>query len=268
MSADIDLVKKTENKSAFAVHTSSRSPKSYIPKQLKEKRIIIGAGSVLTAIVIVGIGLYYFQQYQKNQALLTNPTAVAQKEQQAIVAKVGQLMELPSDEQPTVATVSDITKLSSQQFFQNAKNGDKVLIYPKAKEAILYDPVSNKIVRVGPVNIGGQQQSVAGASTAATPAPQTTLPPVTVAIYNGTTIVGLAKKTEAELAQKMSSATVVAEANASNSAYTQTKIVDLTGNNAASAKQLAAVLNGTVSTLPAGESKPAHADLLVILGSK
>lgn len=37
------------------------------------------------------------------------------------------------------------------------KNGDKVLIYVKAKKAILYDPAKNIIVDVAPVNIAQNQ---------------------------------------------------------------------------------------------------------------
>jgi LytR cell envelope-related transcriptional attenuator len=257
----------TDKKSAFTVHKMPKSsPK--LPGFLKKKKYLVAAGSFLTVLVIVGIGLFYFN-YQKNQQLQSNPTLTAQNEQQTLIAKVGQLMELPTGEQPTIATVSDITKLQSQPFFKNAKNGDIVLIYTKAKEAILYDPESNKIVQVGPINVSpkntanaASNTAVAGASTKAKPQP------VTVAIYNGTTVAGLAKKTEQVLAQKMPNATVVAETNASSSAYTQTKVIDLTGNNTAAVQQLATILKGTVTSLPAGEKRPANADILVILGSQ
>ncbi len=39
-----------------------------------------------------------------------------------------------------------------QPFFANAQVGDKVLIYYKAKKAILYNPTDNKIVEVGPIS--------------------------------------------------------------------------------------------------------------------
>ncbi len=59
-------------------------------------------------------------------------------------------MVLP-DEQPTVATVTDPEKLQSQEFFRQAKAGYKVLIFTAAKKAVLYDPVGNRIVEVGPL---------------------------------------------------------------------------------------------------------------------
>ncbi|OGN17447.1 MAG: hypothetical protein A3F48_04405 [Candidatus Yanofskybacteria bacterium RIFCSPHIGHO2_12_FULL_41_9] len=66
------------------------------------------------------------------------------------------MLVLPTDEQPTVATVTDLEALKGQPFFLNAKIGYKVLIYTKAKKAILYDPQARKIVEVAPINLGNQ----------------------------------------------------------------------------------------------------------------
>jgi hypothetical protein len=88
------------------------------------------------------------------------------------VAKVGKLIMLPTDEKPTIATVTDATKVKAQAFFQNANNGDVVLIYTKAQEAILYDPAENKIIEVGAVNIGNQGvQTVTPAPASPRPSP-------------------------------------------------------------------------------------------------
>jgi len=178
------------------------------------------------------------------------------------VKNVTKLTQVPQGEQPTIAKISDITKLNNQPFFQNAKNGDFVLIYTKEKEAILYDPVSNKVLRVGPILVpsptSGTPQAALGASTANLP--------ISVAIYNGTTIAGLAKKTETQLTKAMKNVTVLSEANASKQDYTRTEVIDLKGNNAAAAAQIASDLHGRVGSLPGGEVKPADVDILVILG--
>ncbi len=112
--------------------------------------LLIKLTVILVAVIGIGAGIYYYLQYNKAQKLLKNPTLSAQVEQQSLVDKLGKLMELPTDEQPTIATVSDVNKLKGQPFFSKAKNGFKVLIYPKNKKAILYDPISNKIIEVGP----------------------------------------------------------------------------------------------------------------------
>ena len=126
-------------------------------------------GSVLVVLLVaIAAGAYYYQKYQKSQQLLQNPTLAAQQQTAALIAAVGKLIELPKDETPTIATVSDVSKLQGQPFFDNAKNGDKVLIYTKNKKAILYDPLLNIIVDVAPVNLAQPTPSITP-----TPTPRT-----------------------------------------------------------------------------------------------
>lgn len=137
-------------------------------KKLNTQKIgMVIAGTIV--IIAVVTAYYFFTQYQKAQLLLQNPTLAAQMQEKALLSQVGKLMVLPSDEDPQVATVSDVTKLQDQPFFAHAANGDKVLIYTKARVAILYDPVANKIINVAPVNFGNNNPVIA------TPTPTSTL---------------------------------------------------------------------------------------------
>lgn len=227
--------------------------------------LLVKLAIILVAVGAIGVGIYYYLQYDKAQKLLKNPTLAAQTEQKTLIDKVGKLIELPQDEEPTVATVSDITKLKGQPFFAKAQNGFKVLIYSKAKRAILYDPKNNKIIEVGPINIGQSADPQKPAGDQSVPPAATT--PVNVAIYNGTKTAGLAGTTEKQIAAKMSNVTVVAKGNAKEN-YTKTLVIDLSGNQKAVASQLAKLLSGEVGSLPKTETLPASpaADLLIILG--
>jgi len=211
------------------------------------------AGIVIILVLGAAGGLFYFFQYQKAQNLLKNPVLAASIERDALTKKIGALMELPKDENPTVATVSDASKLKGQTFFAKAKNGDKLLIYSKSKQAILYDPTANKIIQVGPINIGQSSQSAQ---------PET----VTVALYNGTKDAGYLTGTEKNLKAKITNIAVTGSGNAAKSDYKKTVVIDLTGKKPNVAKQLAAFLGGVVDKLPTGETKPANAEILVILG--
>lgn len=124
-------------------------------------KIMPGLAAILIVVAAVAGGLAY--NYKEKLAdLKGDPEKLAQMETQELLEKVGSLIVLPTDEQPTVATVADPSKLQDQAFFAKAQKGDKVLIYTNARKAILYNPQTNKIVEVAPVNIGSQ---TAGAST-------------------------------------------------------------------------------------------------------
>jgi hypothetical protein len=113
--------------------------------------------NLVTLVAIVAAGYFYWQLRE----LKMNPQAVAEKEAQALVAKVGRLIVLPEGETPTVATVSDPQALKDQVFFAKASAGDKVLIFTTAKKAFLYSVTLNKILEVAPLNIGDNKATSA-----------------------------------------------------------------------------------------------------------
>lgn len=241
---------------------------------LKEAEVKIEEGFVKNSvfwIVIVIIllvlaalpSLYFYNQYQKTKNLLQNPTASVNDENKTLIQAVGKLIELPVSENPTIATVSDKTKLQDQPFFAHAQNGDKVLIYTQAKKAILYRPSINKIIDVAPVNIGQNQLPTNSASRSASKAAKE---PVKVVLYNGTATIGLTNSAEAKIKGKISNIEVADKSNAAKKDYQNTVIIDLSGNQSQIASQLVALLGGkVVSSVPSGEAKPT-ADILVILG--
>lgn len=130
----------------------------------KNKRTF-GALAVLVAIPVF-VGLLSFVQ-QRN---LKNSQVLGANQVDDILGKIGKLIDIP-DETPTVATVSDVTKLSGQEFFAKAANGDKVIIFPKAQKAILYRPETNKIIEVAFYSPPAATPGVTQGAAVATPAP-------------------------------------------------------------------------------------------------
>lgn len=98
--------------------------------------------------------LYFYNQNRITQRRLNDPNTANQEVINEVVKKVKRHILLPSDEQPTLASVSDINKVKDQPFFQNAQNDDKVLVYTNARKAILYRPSKDIIIEVAPLNIG------------------------------------------------------------------------------------------------------------------
>jgi hypothetical protein len=126
---------------------------------------------VAISIILLGLAGYFFYQYQKLFPNTVATQAAALKEAKDLAATVGKLMLLPKDETPTVATVTDIDKIKDQPFFKNASNGDKVLIYPNAKLAVIYNPRANLIINFGPLNF---QQAQATPTVTPSPTPAKT----------------------------------------------------------------------------------------------
>ena len=131
------------------------------------KRLVV---IVPTFLFIVAAGVAYSFYTQVADFKKNNPQIEAQAELKSMVARVSQLILLPTGEDPTLATVVDPSRLRDQAFFANAQKGDKVLIYTNARKAILYSPTSNKIIDVAPINIGSSNPTPAPAPT---PTPET-----------------------------------------------------------------------------------------------
>ena len=105
-------------------------------------------------VVSTTVAILYYKEISD---LKKDPQKVAEKEIKEIVEKVSRHMILPEGELPTAAVVSDPDILKKDQpFFNNAKKGDRVLIYANALKAILYNPELDKIIEVAPLNINGR----------------------------------------------------------------------------------------------------------------
>jgi len=100
--------------------------------------------------IIVGLSVFYWYGVQTT---IEDSAKVAREETIKLLAEISKIIVLPDNEIPVIATVNDPVKLSDQPFFIKAKVGDKVLIYPNNKKAILYSPENNKIIEVAPLNI-------------------------------------------------------------------------------------------------------------------
>lgn len=131
-------------------------------------RLIAEIVLLLAVIVVSAFAFKYHNDAQSlhNQlvAAQTNPQALVTKQTDAIVASVARLMQLPSDETPTVADVADAAAAKAQSpFFSTAENGDKVLMYVKKGQAILYRPSTGKVILVAPLTFN--QQAASGTPT-------------------------------------------------------------------------------------------------------
>lgn len=209
--------------------------------------MIIFAGAIAS-------GVYFYWRYQK---VVKNPEIITKQETTWVLEKINKLIDLPQDETPTVATVLDKDKLKEQDFFKKAENGDKVIVYMKAKKAVLYRPNTNKIIEVAPVYTDETQKAAESGAITANPR---------IVLLNGTTAVGLTNSAETKIKDKLPNVEITQKENAKKSDYTKTIVVDIKGSLSDQVKSIADALGGEVGTLPDGEDKP-DADILVIVAN-
>lgn len=115
------------------------------------------------------------------------------------------------------------------------------------------------------VDIKESTPNVEGASTDSVATQAENKPSVIkVAIYNGTTTVGLAKEMGITLKAKLAEAEVVVLDNAKHSNYTKTTVMAISGK-VAEAQKVAQAIGGQFSLFPLDENKP-DADVLVVVG--
>lgn len=239
------------------VYMASKKNPEGILSFLKKNLVLIVLVVVLVAVGAAGLVYYFF--FYSAEKVEPDSTVGAQIEVENLIEEVGAIFALPQGEEPTIATVSDVSKLSEQEFFARAQNGDKVLIYSQAKKAILYRPSEGRIIEVAPVNLQ-DESGLDGNEEAAE------LEPVTIVVYNGTSVTGLTRDGESALEESEIEHEIIGRENASSTDYEKTIVVVLNQDYAEVASEIADVVGGSVEELPEDESEP-NADILIILGS-
>lgn len=221
------------------------------------QRVLVGM-LCLSIVSIVSFKVFASEDsLVQHRAVLGTEEAGALSIQETI-QKIGVLMDLPTNEEPIVAVIQDPDALiADQAFYTGAEKGDKVVVYPKSKKAILYSERLEKILNAGPIYFPEKSETT-GASLK-----------IELEIRNGTATAGLANTTRDQLLKEDLNhfLTIFKTAPATNR-YTKTLIVDLSKGAVPteSLDVLAKRVDGTITTtLPEGEAD-SEAQVLMILG--
>ena len=225
----------------------------------------------LTLLLLLGTSLFV-NFYLLNQvttisnnfeAFKNDPQAILQENNKSLISNVAELTQLPENEEPTIATVTDKSALENQLFFTNAQNGDKVLIYTNAQKAFLYRPTEHKLINVANVNLA--EGIVAGTSTSQQEDAQPQNPTVNVTLLSSSE--DLRDEALDLLTNSLPDITFNVVSNASPvNTYEKTLVTNVSGDFGQVANLIAQVLNGQVEPLPEGESYAPETNILVILG--
>ena len=163
------LNKKKRFNIANIIPSSSSFKNFFSPKKLfatKRRKVAL----FIFCLVLIGAGgAFGYYEY----LISISPAVVYAKKVKSMTSIIGEQMLLPTNDQPVIATVTDIKKLPKEAFFLNAQDGDKILMYKKDKEAILYRPLTGKVITYATLDFKDiipsptPQIAVAGASTSA-----------------------------------------------------------------------------------------------------
>lgn len=210
------------------------------------KYILIGLGVIIVA-ASVGVSIFAVKKYQD---IKKNPTSAVTETNKTLLDKLGKILQLPTGEEPQIASVSDKTKLANDPFFKDAENGDSLIIYSKARRIIIYRESVNKVINQGPFTINTQGK-------------------VKIAILNATTNSGVVDRAKQAITDKLGSdlGTIDTSGIAKNKDYKKNQVIDLTGGKRiAEAKKISDAISGEVKTeVPTGETLPQDTEVLVIV---
>ncbi len=119
-------------------------------------RIPRAAGLALAALAIVLAGFLALAFTMHWWGWGLSPEAKAEREVAQTVSDVAELIVLPEGETPIVATITDAEALKRDQaFYQDAQNGDVLLVFNQAQRAMLYRPSAHRLINVAPIYFAG-----------------------------------------------------------------------------------------------------------------
>ncbi len=196
---------------------------------------------LIGAIVLIVISFIFLRPTHKQ---------IGQQDLNTAKQKVGQLMILPNDEDPTLAAVTDKNAVKDPFIAKKADNGDQILIYAKNKIVIIYRPKANKIVAVGNVFADPALSEADGA---------------TLTVLNGINNSDKVKQIITKLSALYPKLNVIDGGNTIKQDFPATLVIDNSNKKDELVDALAHDINGRRGIVPVSET-PSGTDLMIIVG--
>ncbi|OQA03719.1 MAG: hypothetical protein BWY68_00665 [bacterium ADurb.Bin400] len=97
--------------------------------------------------------MFLYQKVEEKEKIINDPAKNMELERKVVLDRLNKFIELPSDEEPTIVTILDAEKLRNQPLFLKAENGDKLIVYDKARKVLLYRYTTNKIIEFDSIDM-------------------------------------------------------------------------------------------------------------------
>lgn len=126
-----------------------------------KNRLVLVAVAVLFLLLALAAGFFFWKWIQEK-----SKSDDSENVSQRVIKAVGNIYEIPRDEEPTVAIIQDKDMLKEQIFFDGAQNGDYMLVYKKKRIGLIYREEIKKLINVAPIAMDSASQGqVSGAET-------------------------------------------------------------------------------------------------------
>jgi len=164
-----DYVKSTNPapQSAHADEAGAGHKKSKKPKRPVKTKLLFGLIIVLLIAVLAGVG-FLLKKYNETQQEVEKLSTVQgqqelnQTQTNQLLGEMRSIIKLPDGEDPVVATITDISQLKDKDFYKDAEDGDRVVVFPNAKKAYIYRPETKTIINVGAFQADNTDQANTG----------------------------------------------------------------------------------------------------------
>lgn len=113
---------------------------------------------ILIGFLFLAFSFFVWLFYQKSIKMPAKLAKIAPSkspkinQNQAVLTQLEKRLVLPTG-RPMIFSFFELGALTKQPFFARAKPSDKLIIFQNEKKAILFDPIAQKIVNIGPLFI-------------------------------------------------------------------------------------------------------------------
>ncbi len=212
-------------------------------KTIKAKNLLTRPrNKLILVILLIAVGLLFNKYVIKGSS--------ENKDLSLAKTKVGKLILLPTNEEPTLAEVTDSKTIKDPVLAKSSKNGDQILFYTKSRLVVVYRPSINKIVLAGDLFADPAYSEADGA---------------TVTVLDGNNNDSKTQGIVADIKRLYPNSVVSFGGKTVRSEFPKTIVIDNTSKKDNFRAALVQDIKGNLGVVPLSETKT-DSDIMIIVG--
>ena len=212
-------------------------------KTIKAIKLLTRPRNMLILVILfIAVGLLFNRYVIKGSS--------ENKDLSLAKTKVGKLILLPTNEEPTLAEVTDNKTIKDAVLAKSSKNGDQILFYTKSRLVVVYRPSINKIVLAGDLFADPAYSEADGA---------------TIIVMNGNNDDSKTQGIIADIKRIYPNSVVSFGGKTVRSDFPKTIVIDNTSKKDNFRAALIQDIKGNLGVVPLSETKT-DSDIMIIVG--